>query len=726
MEHMFYWCSEPIKDNDNKALDCKDAIDELKETEAELYETAFQNVVTEYEGRLAEIEFQKNLLDEYVSQTEAKGYIVSTKYYDALIENEKANIKKLEEEKNELLVKMDEAVSSGTIEKGSESWQEMVNQINDVTLAIEESNTAIIEFNNSIRDIEWSIFDLLQEKISYITSEADFLVELMSNDNLYDDRGQFNEYGMSTMGLHGVNYNVYMAQADKYAEEMQKINKEIANDPYNQDLIERRQELLELQQDMILAAENEKQSIKDLVSEGIELELDALQELIDKYEDALDSQKSLYDFQKKISEQTKDIASLQKQLAAYQGDNSEEAKAKIQELKVSLEESKNDLEETQYDQFVSDQKKLLDELYTDYESILNARLDNIDALISDMITEINENASMISTTLSETAESVGYTLSESMTTIWNTNTESITNVVAIYGQDIENGILSMSTTVNAALSAINTNIQFMIAAVNNLAAAKIEAASIASASNTPQASGTNTSSETSASDKTKIDTSSTSNESDNSSNDANFFYDKDNSYPKSKLNTNVSIVDRLKYNDYDSSFEARSDYYEAMGFTGTYTGSATQNSQMVQWMKANGYASGVRKVDKDQMAWTQENGQEYIIRPSDGAILTPIAKDDSVLKPQASNNIWEFANNPSDFIRDNLRLDNIVTPSAQCTQNTYQQNLDKVIFNLPNVKNYEELLSEMQSDKNFERLILSMTIDRIAGKSVLAKGKAIH
>jgi hypothetical protein len=65
-------------------------------------------------------------------------------------------------------------------------------------------------------------------------------------------------------------------------------------------------------------------------------------------------------------------------------------------------------------------------------------------------------------------------------------------------------------------------------------------------------------------------------------------------------------------------------------------------------------------------------------------------------------------------------------PNNLSTQNTYTQNLDKVVFNLPNVKNYEELLTAMQKDKNFEKLILSMSVDRIAGKSSLAKNKAIR
>ena len=44
---------------------------------------------------------------------------------------------------------------------------------------------------------------------------------------------------------------------------------------------------------MILAAEDEKDAMVDMVREGIELELDALDDLIKSYTDAIDAQKSL-------------------------------------------------------------------------------------------------------------------------------------------------------------------------------------------------------------------------------------------------------------------------------------------------------------------------------------------------------------------------------------------------------------------------------------------------
>lgn len=706
-----------------KALDCKDAIEELKETQAELYKTAFDNVATKYEGILGVIDHEKSMLDEYISQSETKGYITSANYYKAQISAEKKNIKELQNEKANLLTALQNGVNSGNIKQGSEAWYEMVNQIDEVTLSIEQANTTVLELNKSIREVDWQVFDLLQERISYITTEADFLINLMENDKLYDDKGQLTNEGKSTMGLHGVNYNVYMAQADKYAQEIAKIDKDLAKDPYNQDLAQRRQELLELQQEMILAAEDEKEAIRDMVKEGIELELDALQELIDKYTDALDRQKDLYDYQKKVAEQTKEIASIEKQMSAYEGDDSEETKAKIQKLKVSLEDAKSDLEDTQYDKYISDQKQLLDDLYNEYETILNQRLDNLDALITDMIGQINTNAGTISTTLSEKADSVGYTLSESMTTIWDTNSTKITTVLTTYGQNIQNGISSAATTVNAAIGTINTNLSTMITQLNNIANTKAQAAKQSSASNSSQA---------------KPSTPSTPKPSTPS---------KPSTPKTGSGNGKAEVGDKVKYNSgiyYEDSYgggrhgshnRGGSVYITKIHKGSPYPYHISTGKRLgsgdLGWLKLSqisGYATGVKNLPNSELAWTQEgNKEEYIIRKSDGAILTPIAKKGSVLNHEASGNIWNMANNPSDFIRDNLDLgatQNI--PNIGSSQNIYNQNLENVVFNFPNIKNYEQLLREMQKDKKFEKLILSMTIDRVAGKSSLSKRNAIR
>lgn len=687
-----------------KALDCLDAIDDLRESESKLYEQRFENVSTKYDGYLGVIQHEKEMLDEFVSQTETAGYITSGKYYDAMSDNAKKQKEELKKQRDEMVAELNNAVNSGTIEKYSESWYNMVNSIDDVTKSIEECNTSLLEYQKNLRELDWQIFDLVQDKISKVADESEFLINLMSNKKLYGDNGQLTDEGMASMGQYGVKYNVYMAQADKYAKKIKELQADLAKDPYNQDIANQLQEYIEAQQEAILNAEDMKNSIKDMVSEGIDKELDSLQKLIDKRNDALDSAKDLYDYQKRVEKQTKDIADLEKQMAAYQGDASEETKSKLQQIKVDLEEAKSDLEETEYEQYISDQQKMLDDLYTDYETILNQRLDDIDALMADMIAEINNNSSTIGATIESQADKVGYTLSESMNTIWLSGNGSISNVITMYGTKFDTAL----TTTNTALGYINTNIQNMIAQLNKIAGTNISAAGASSATEKPKP----TPAPAPAPQPQQ---------------------------PPQKQITVGGMINAGGARIYADSY-GNGGGRQTFGADPIYTVLQERNGYVLTrwhklssgytgWFKksdVSAYALGAKNIKNNEMAWTQENGSEMIMRPSDGAILTPLAKNDSVLTSAASSNIWNMANNPSDFIKDNLDFDKINTGANVGNRTTMVQNLDKVVFNLPNVKNYDELLKSMQHDKNFERLIMSMTIDQIVGKSSLAKGKAIR
>lgn len=695
-----------------KALKCEDTIEDLKKTEAELYAQRVEYAGKQFDGILGVIEHEKNMLDEYISQSEANGYLVSDQHYNALKTNEQSNLDKLNEQKNAMLAELQTAMASGKIKQGSEAWYDMVASIDDVTRAIAESDTQLLEYDKNIRELHWEQFDLLQERISNVAEEAEFLIELLSNDKLYDDNGKMTGKGLSKMGLHGQNYNTYMNQADRYYQEVYGeggLQSQVDADPYNQDLINRRDEMLEQQREMILAAEGEKEAIRDMVEEGINLELDALQERIDKYNESIDAAKDLYDYQKRVKEQSEEIASLEKQLTAYGGDTSEEAMAKKQELEVALKSAREELQETEHDRYIAEQEKLLDELYTDYEEILNARLDNIDALMSDMITEINTNASTISTTISTEAQSVGYKLSESMDTIWNKNTVDTNNVLTTYGE----GFIQAQTTTNNALSTININLQNMITALNKMAGTKIKSASMSSAANSEQAKTPEPKPQAPQAPQSQQPAANT-----------------------IKVGGKINAGSAQIY-DYAGDKSGERQYFRNDPI---YTVLAEKNGYLqVRWHKLSkgttgwfkkgdvkALATGARRIESDDVAWTQEKGREFIVRPSDGAILTPVAKDDSVLNANASSNIWNMANAPAEFIKDNLKLSANSVPNNSNVQSNYTQHLDKVVFNLPNVKNYEELLSAMQKDKNFERLILSMSIDRLAGKSSLAKGKSIR
>ena len=436
-----------------KALDCSDAIEDLRANLAELAMTKFNNISGQYDDQISLITHNISMLEGFVSQSEAAGYMASEAYYRAMSEKQQENIPLLQNEYSSLLSAFDEAVKNGSIEKYSDDWYEMLGSINDVEQAIQDANTQLIEFNQTLQQLSWDAFNRIQEYTTDITDEAEFLIDILNGYDLHTEGGKITNNGLAVQGLHAVNYNVYMEQAAAYAKEISKIEEEMAKDPYDTELIDRRNELLDLQQDVISNAMSEKEAILDLISDGYDKMLSSLQELIDKRKEALQAEKDLYDYQNTIREKTDTIKNYQKQLQAYAGDNSEEAKATIQKIEVGLSEAEKDLQETEYDKWLSDQESMLDSLYNQTEEWINTRLDNIDGLIAEAVVATNNNAGIISDTINEASSAFGYELSSKMEAIWSRNDSGfngVKNIVGVYG-DVLYGILqTVDGDINAA------------------------------------------------------------------------------------------------------------------------------------------------------------------------------------------------------------------------------------------------------------------------------------
>ena len=697
-----------------------------------------ENIANYYDSFTSQWENRNSMYEAYMDRMQTQGYNLSTKFYEAEIGQQQKIVDNLSQKYIAMKRNFAQAVQDGTIVEGTEEYYEMQNEIDQVAISLKEAQNKVVEFQASIRDLKWEQFDQLQEAIGRITSESDFLIDLMSHKDMYDKDGNMTEQGLATMGLHGVNYNTYMAQADKYKEEMLKISEELANDPNNQKLIDRKNELIDAQQQAILSAEDEKDSIKDLIQDGIDKQLDALDDLIDKYLDCLDSEKDLYEYRKKIGEQSEKITSLQKQLSSLQGDNSEENKAKLQKLKEDLKSAQDDMEETQYDKYISDQKKLLDELKQDYKKALDDRMDNVDVLISDAIASINSNSSNISQTLQTESKNVGYTLSGEMQTIWT----SQSGVISQYGDDFS----SKLTGVNSAIENVYNRQKDMIDAIDAMAGKLIAKAdqmlqqptktegvleeveqkpdkdNVAEGNPTP--------------DPPKVSD-------DESIRDA-VLVDPDE--PKKKPNKNDNKKtgnNKAEVGDKVTFSSGR--YYEASDGTGAsgnmylgkkvkitrinkgskypYAIDATDGTEL-GWVKLNqlkGYASGIMRVPNDQLAWTQEQGEEAIVR-NDGSILTPLSRDVSVLNADMTKNLWDFMGNPGSFLSDYSDGEKF---GVKNVDNSSSVDVGGVTIqcNMPNVQNANDLLHELTTNKDIEKAICAMTIGRAMGGSSLAKYK---
>ena len=720
-----------------------DATKEAANAEAEYAQSIVENakkkldnIAAYYDSFMSQWENRSSMIETYMDRMQTQGYNLSTKFYEAQIEQEQSIVDNLSEKYKAMKRNFEAAVQNGDITKGTQEYYEMKDSVDQVANSLAEAENKVFELQASIRDLKWEQFDQLQDSISRITSESDFMIDLMSHKDMFDDDGKMTEQGLATLGLHGVNYNTYMAQADKYKEEMLRISEELAKNPYNQKLIDRKNELVDAQQKSILSAENEKDAMKDLIKDGIENELDSLQDLIDKYLDAIQAQKDLYDYQKKIREKTEEIASLQKQLASLQGDNSEENKAKLQELKNSLKDAQEDLEDTQYEKFISDQKELLDNLKNEYEEILNKRLDNIDGLLSDMISEINSNASQISDALKTEAASVGYDLSTEMQNVWNA-TNGVNGVIAAYDSNFS----STMTGVSSAIDNIYKRQQEMINAIDSMAGKLVQkvqeetedpvTGELEEVEQKPDknkvAEGNPTPDPPKVSDKDSIK-------------DA-VLVDPDE--PKKKPNKTKTGNNKAEVGDkvtYASGvYHAASD---GSGRTGNYylgkkvkitrinKGSKypycidASDGTELGWVKLSqlkGYASGSKSIPSDQYGWTQELGTESLIRKRDGAIVTPFERGDMVLDADATKNLWDMMNDPSGFINGTIDVSNH-SLSGGVREGSGTTNIKvEAQMTFPNVQNYSDFMREMQHDKKFEKMICDMTTERFGGGSSLKK-----
>lgn len=756
----------------------------IAELEVQRAQAPIDAITKKYERIASEFENRQAILEHNINMTEAKGYMGNVNYYRALIDNEMDTINSNLKERDKLLAEL------ATINPDSEGmldlWWETKEQIDGVTTSLYESEEALVEWQNAIDNINYDVFQRIQDIISGINDESKFLSELFDENKLFKYEkeiwgkgnrptkvyyGGFSDEGLAVLGLHQLQIKTNTELAENYAKKLAEVNKKLAKDPANTQLLDKRNELLSLQRDQIEATEAEKDAIIDLVREGYDKQLSSLEELISKYTDALQAEKDLYSYQKSISDKTKDIAKTRKMLAAYATDTSEEARSRIQQLNVQLKESEEDLRSAQWDHYLSEQKDILDEMYETFEQYINDKMENRDAILEDVATMVDNNFNDISKTLSNKADSVGTNLTNSMKNMWSTpisqistiqekistsdaNISAIENSVndvlpglktylanynkdtdeIINGQDkplskIQKKIDKLDTAIdiNNRLKVDNDSVVAELGRVieaieglnvkNSGAIAQSVAgitnynptqtlASNSQVSNNIQGSGTN---------NTK---SSTGNGS------ADFFVYQKYAGDKSKLNKETSIVDRLLYNDIyigksPNDLTQRAAYYAGMGFTGVYTGSTAQNQMMIDWMRKHNYAKGARRISKNELAWTQENGVEAIIRPADGAILTPLAKNDAVLNSMATQNIWDMANNPLQFIKDNLSI-----PNLQSNINGGNYDIQQsLMITLPSVKNYSEFVTALQNDKRFEQMIQDMTINQLDGKKSLAKYK---
>lgn len=594
-----------------------------KQDKADLAKEKFDNISSDYDNKISSNEQKKTALNNKISLAQEQGKQISAAYYKSLISSEKGEKNKLIKERKDLQKSLNDAVIKGSIKKGSDEWHEMVSAINEVTNAIDESTQSIVEYQNALRQLKWDTFDKSMETVKRVNSEADYYIDLLSHKDMTDkDTGNFTEYGIATIGLHKTNYDNYIAQAEAYQSEYDKIMKQIEKGELSasdENVIQRLRDLQNAHREAKKSAEDELESINDLVKQGYEAQTDALSKLIEKYKKLKDSELEAYKYQKEIAEKTKQIASLQKQLTAYTGNNSEESRATIQKLKVELENAKSDLKDTQYEKFISDTEDMLDDLISDYQEFIDEKINDTNTILDSIKELLGGNDGIIAT------------LKSLDSTLTNTTKDQIDSSTTNGGDGGQGAKDYVNNTVTNDRNTINSSPKTGLLRPTAVGTITLD--------NSLESKKKNT---TSIDDKLKNEKKAVKDAINSGKSRSKKLTDKENQEHADLWKYIVKNYGRTPTNKMYKKLG------DILGVKTDDTVTSKQKTAILNRMKFNGYKKGSEHIDKSQLAWTQEDKREMIYRASDGAVLTKLNPGDKVFTNEMTENLWKMAQvNPS-------------------------------------------------------------------------------
>ena len=400
--------------------------------------------------------------------------------------------------------------------------------------------------------------------------------------------------------------NRYFKNKKQYLDEYRQYEVEVFNGQLKlqQQAISDIEKLANIRVQMIKHEKNQAKEALKAVKDAEKQKLDATLKVIDARKEAIRLMKDEQDYQKELAEKTKSVTDIQAELRKLELDDSASATRRKLELQNELTKSLESLNELQTNHVIEKQMKELDAQAEKEQKAYDKKAESLDKQI-DLIDDYLSKQGLLFQDALKDISGMNDSLYKSMIS-WN----------SVYGDGIKQNITSSWNDAYNALSRYSSALN-AVSAYNSLQNAQVSN-KVATTSTTPVKANTTSSTVKS----------STSTASSNSSL-ANAFAKEKYQGNKSQLNVNNSVVDWLKYRDYASSTSARRTIYQALGGTGTYTGTASQNTWMLSKLKASGFKTGNNEVG-DLIKSTGEHG------------FALVRKGESIFKPEHTRDIKDL------------------------------------------------------------------------------------
>jgi len=410
------------------ARDCEDAIKDTNDKIREAEELKLDNIINDYETVVSLLEKYTNYRQKLIDLQQKQGvYIPEQTDYQDLINDQIGIYHELEKEYKTLK----NALSDSDIEKGSEKWNEMREQLVKIKTDMLDCADAVEDFKDEIISMRFKPFDDLIAKLEAFESETSDILTLLGSDGLTKD-GMLTDKGLSVVGLYGQQYITAKKQAAEYSNAIMALEASLANGDITQDEYnDKIYEYQSAQRQAALATKDAMDAMIDLREQAIEEEIDAMNELIDAKKKALEAEEELYEYQKKISGYNNTISTLEKQISVLSLATDNASKAKRLQLEEELAEARQELADYQHDYAVDAQKDALDEQADAYETAKKQEIDELrtnlnkqQTLLENYLGQVKDNYSTVYSTLTEYSDAYNMEVTEDLLNPFSSATEA--------------------------------------------------------------------------------------------------------------------------------------------------------------------------------------------------------------------------------------------------------------------------------------------------------------
>lgn len=574
-----------------------------------------------------------------------------------------------------------------------QKWKQHQEELKDAELEI----LSIIR--QGLRDSILKPLEHIHEYQQYAADSMKNISGLISDKMRFTKDDKLSQWGQYQSEMLVGQFKNAQEQIQSYLQDIEVINAEAYAGLYTGD--EAREKIEELQNEIVNLMGDEEaaaQSLADMMQELGEKELDSLHDIIDARKEALQSKKDYYEYDKNIRKQSKDIQALEAQIAALEGLTDAESKAKRARLEEQLAEAQEQLEDTIHEHEMTLADESLDKLAETLDDAFEEQWDEITTDLHKLleyaqnIADKTDNkiiAEHMQTILKEFGikyDEFGHDLSQFGITMRQAVEDSTDGLVDSQTLDKTYNDLIAALKILQQNGLINDDLN--IDALGDKMAVALGAAQRVADHETTNNINTDTAPQTYRetwrhavlSDydlgiKMKDDLSGE----ERLQNAFGEFSDAKLKPWAHILMTNfltdlVFSLASLPFNFVGAFVPSVSRWWDKTLYGGLMD--SLNNGVLSSWRTTQdelqysqpvgsdeepkkslleglfsrisslfkGKASGSRRISKSGMYWTQEGGkEEWIVRPSDGAILTPLSKGNGVLPADITSKLWALA-----------------------------------------------------------------------------------